>query len=322
MGEFPGKILDGKILESKILDGKSIAGALQQNIAKETNFLQKTYGLRPNLHILRVGKDPASRVYVKRKLRRAKEVGISATEHTFAKETSQEELVGTLTRLGKDKAVHAILLQTPLPKHIHLTEVLQYIAPEKDVDGFHPRNVGLLHIGKPSFVPCTPRGCMILLRHALPSEAGRDSLVGKRALMIGCSDIVGKPLARLLLGAGCTPTIAHKQSKDLASLCGEAEILVVAAGHPGLVKGAWLSKEAVVIDVGINRLEDGSLAGDVEFAQARERVRAITPVPGGVGPMTIACLLCNVLRAAWPEQTIPFPQESILGKEGVLRFLH
>ncbi|MDD3029131.1 MAG: bifunctional methylenetetrahydrofolate dehydrogenase/methenyltetrahydrofolate cyclohydrolase FolD [Alphaproteobacteria bacterium] len=277
-----------------ILDGAATAKELRQQLAET---IQKQ-GLAPGLAVVLVGDDPASQVYVRNKARAAEEVGIASRTHRLPAATSQEDLLALVTSLNNDAAVHGILVQLPLPRHIDEQAVVAAIDPSKDVDGFHPVNVGKLSLGLPGFVPCTPQGCMILLKQALPDPSG------KRALVLGRSNIVGKPMAALLLQAHCTVTVAHSRTQDVAEECARADILVSAIGKPAFVKGAWIKEGAVVIDVGINRVAmtdaEGKtrLVGDVDFEKAALRARAITPVPGGVGPMTIACLLKNTVESA------------------------
>lgn len=250
-------------------------------------------GVTPTLAVVLVGEDPASQVYVRNKGRRAAEVGIATRDHRLPAEgTTTASLLALVAELVADREIDGILVQLPLPGHIDADAVLLAIDPAKDVDGFHPDNLGRLMLGRPRFVPCTPAGCMRLL-----AEAGVDPK-GKRALVVGRSTIVGKPMAQLLLAADATVTIAHSRTADLADEVGRAEILVAAVGKPGMIRGEWIRLGATVIDVGINRLADGTLAGDVDFEGARERASAITPVPGGVGPMTIAGLMRNVVTAA------------------------
>jgi methylenetetrahydrofolate dehydrogenase (NADP+)/methenyltetrahydrofolate cyclohydrolase len=242
--------------------------------------------------VVLVGDDPASVVYTRNKEKQAREVGIRGDLIRLPASTTEEELLAVIARLSADDAVDGILVQLPLPPQIDEHAVLDAIDPRKDVDGFHPMNVGLLSSGRPALVPCTPSGCMRLLR-----DAGVD-LAGKRAVVVGRSNIVGKPMAALLLAANATVTMAHSRTRDLAAVCREADVLVVAVGRAELVRGDWVKPGAVVIDVGMNRREDGTLVGDVAYAEAAERASWITPVPGGVGPMTIACLLANTVRAA------------------------
>jgi methylenetetrahydrofolate dehydrogenase (NADP+) / methenyltetrahydrofolate cyclohydrolase len=275
-------------MTARLIDGKAVAAELRRAIAARVAGLS----FRPGLRVVRVGDDPASAVYVRNKDRAAAEAGFdSATIHLPA-ETSEAELLAFVERLNADPAVDGILVQLPLPRQIRADVVISAVAPEKDVDGFHPLNAGRLASGQPGLVPCTPKGVMHLLR------AAGCSLPGARALVVGRSGIVGRPMAQLLLGADCTVTIAHSRTRDLAAECRRAEILVAAVGRPQMVRGDWVAEGATVIDVGINRLPDGKLVGDVDFAGAELRAEAITPVPGGVGPMTIACLLENTLEAA------------------------
>ena len=275
-------------MTARLIDGKAVAAELRRAIAARVAGLS----FRPGLRVVRVGDDPASGVYVRNKDRAAAEAGFdSATIHLPA-ETSEAELLAFVERLNADPAVDGILVQLPLPRQIRADVVISAVAPEKDVDGFHPLNAGRLASGQPGLVPCTPKGVMHLLR------AAGCSLPGARALVVGRSGIVGRPMAQLLLGADCTVTIAHSRTRDLAAECRRAEILVAAVGRPQMVRGDWVAEGATVIDVGINRLPDGKLVGDVDFAGAALRAEAITPVPGGVGPMTIACLLENTLEAA------------------------
>jgi methylenetetrahydrofolate dehydrogenase (NADP+)/methenyltetrahydrofolate cyclohydrolase len=271
-----------------ILDGRAIAARLRAGLAARVAALP----FRPGLRVVRVGEDPASGVYVRNKDKAAREAGFdSATLHLPATAT-EAELLATIAVLNADPAVDGILVQLPLPPQIRTEAAIAAVDPAKDVDGFHPLNAGRLAAGQPGLVPCTPRGVMHIL-----AEAG-VALRGARALVLGRSQIVGRPMAQLLLGADCTVTIAHSRSRDLPAECRRAEILVAAVGRPGLVRGDWIAPGAVVVDVGINRLPDGRLAGDVAFEEAAAVAGAITPVPGGVGPMTIACLLENTLDAA------------------------
>jgi methylenetetrahydrofolate dehydrogenase (NADP+)/methenyltetrahydrofolate cyclohydrolase len=275
-------------MTATLIDGKAVAAGLRRGIAARVARL----GYRPGLRVVRVGDDPASGVYVRNKDRAAQEVGFdSATLHLPAAAT-EAELLRVVAELNADPAVDGILVQLPLPRQIRADAVIAAVAPEKDVDGFHPLNAGRLASGQPGLVPCTPKGVMHLL------HAAGASLPGARALVVGRSNIVGRPMAQLLLGADCTVTMAHSRTRDLAAECRRAEILVAAVGRPGMVQGDWVAEGATVIDVGINRLPDGRLVGDVDFAGAAQRAAAITPVPGGVGPMTIACLLENTLDAA------------------------
>jgi len=275
-------------MTARILDGKALGARLRAGLAARIAGL----AFKPGLSVVRVGEDPASGVYVRNKDRAALEAGFdSATIHLPAS-TSEAALLAEIARLNADPAVDGILVQLPLPDHIRAEAAIAAVDPAKDVDGFHPLNAGRLAAGQPGLVPCTPRGVMHLL-----AESG-VKLAGARALVLGRSQIVGRPMAQLLLGADCTVTIAHSRTRDLPAECRRAEILIAAAGKPEMVRGDWVAPGAVVIDVGINRLADGRLVGDVAFTEAAAHAGAITPVPGGVGPMTIACLLENTLEAA------------------------
>jgi len=275
-------------MTARIIDGKAIAETLRATLAARVSALS----VRPGLRVVRVGEDPASGVYVRNKDRAAAAAGFdSATIHLPA-ETTQAALLAQVAALNADAAVDGILVQLPLPAQIDAQAVIAAIDPAKDVDGFHPINAGRLANGQPGLVPCTPKGVMHLLR------AAGVVLPGARAVVLGRSTIVGKPMAQLLLAGDCTVTIAHSRTRDLAAECRRAEILVAAVGRPEMVRGDWIAPGAAVIDVGINRLPDGRLVGDVAFAEATLVAGCITPVPGGVGPMTIACLLENTLDAA------------------------
>ena len=274
-----------------IIDGKAAAARVRAEVAAEVSALAP-HGLIPGLTVVRVGDDPASAVYVRGKRKDSEEVGFHSVEHHLPASVTQVELVALVRRLDADPAVHGILVQLPLPKGVDERAVLEAIDPRKDADGFHPYNVGSLSIGLPGPRPCTPAGVMRLLR-----EAGCDPK-GKRALVVGRSNIVGKPMAAMLLEAHATVTIAHSRTADLPAEVARAEILVAAIGKPELVRGGWVKEGAVVIDVGMNRGADGKLVGDVEFEAASRRAGAITPVPGGVGPMTRAMLLVNTLELA------------------------
>jgi methylenetetrahydrofolate dehydrogenase (NADP+)/methenyltetrahydrofolate cyclohydrolase len=281
--------------QARIIDGKAAAAALRAEIGEEIAAIRARSGLLPGLDVVLVGDDPASRVYVASKEKLAAGIGMNSRAHRLPAETSEAELLAKLAELNADDSVDGILVQLPLPKHIDTGVIIDAIDPAKDVDGLHPVNAGRLASGKASpatlLAPCTPLGCMLLLKQALPTLAGLEAVV------IGRSELVGRPVAQLLLQADCTVTIAHSRTRDLASVVRRADIVVAAVGRPGFVKGDWIKPGATVIDVGINRLPDGKLVGDVDFAQAVEVAGAITPVPGGVGPMTIACLLRNTLTA-------------------------
>mgnify|MGYP003384740666 CR=1 FL=1 len=282
-----------------IIDGKKAAADLRVALSKEVSALKETKGIIPSLTVVLVGEDPASQVYVRNKVKQTTEVGMISNEIQLPASTSQAALLAQLTILNNDHSVHGILVQLPLPKHIDESVVIAAINPGKDVDGFHAMNSGRLLNGEAgALVPCTPQGCIILAKQHL----GND-LSGLHAVVIGRSNIVGKPVALLLLQENCTVTIAHSRTKNLAQVCQQADILVAAVGLPEFVKADWVKKGATVIDVGINRIEDpitgkAKLVGDVDYAGVSEVCGAITPVPGGVGPMTIACLLKNTFEAA------------------------
>ena len=275
-------------MTATLIDGKAVAAGLRRDIAARA----ATLPFRPGLRVVRVGEDPASGVYVRNKDKAAREAGFDSATIQLPETVTEAALLAEVARLNEDPAVDGILVQLPLPRHIDTGRVIAAVSPAKDVDGFHPLNAGRLASGQPGLVPCTPKGVMHLLR------AAGCSLPGARALVVGRSGIVGRPMAQLLLSADCTVTIAHSRTRDLAVECRRAEILVAAVGRPQMVRGDWVAEGATVIDVGINRLPDGKLVGDVDFAGAALRAEAITPVPGGVGPMTIACLLENTLEAA------------------------
>ena len=277
--------------QARIIDGKAAAAALRAEIGLEIAAIKSAGGSVPGLHVVLVGDDPASRVYVASKERLAAEIGMNSVAHRLPAETSEAELLAKIEALNADDSVDGILVQLPLPKHINSGAIIDAIDPAKDVDGLHPINAGRLAGGKEGLVPCTPLGCMLLLRQVLPTLAGLEAVV------IGRSELVGRPVAQLLLQADCTVTIAHSRTRDLASVVHRADIVVAAVGRPHFVQADWIKPGATVIDVGINRLPDGKLTGDVDFAQALNVAGAITPVPGGVGPMTIACLLRNTLTA-------------------------
>jgi methylenetetrahydrofolate dehydrogenase (NADP+)/methenyltetrahydrofolate cyclohydrolase len=275
-------------MTARILDGKALGARLRAGLAARI----ATLPFNPGLRVVRVGEDPASGVYVRNKDRAAAEAGFDSATIHLPETTTEADLLAEIARLNADPAVDGILVQLPLPAHIRAEAAIAAVDPRKDVDGFHPLNAGRLAAGEPGMVPCTPRGVMHLL-----AEAG-VALRGARALVLGRSQIVGRPMAQLLLGADCTVTIAHSRTRDLPAECRRAEILIAAAGRAEMVRGDWIAPGAVVIDVGINRLADGKLVGDVAYAESVGHAGAITPVPGGVGPMTIACLLENTLEAA------------------------
>ena len=285
-----------------VIDGKKVAEEVLASVKQEADKLIAETGVTPGIAVVIVGEDPASQVYVNSKSRKAKECGFHSVKHTLAEDTSEADLLALIGQLNGDPEIHGILVQLPLPRHIDSGRVIQTISPDKDVDGFHFINVGKLGTGETAsaFVPCTPAGSMLLVERV----RGRD-LSGLSAVVVGRSNIVGKPMANLLLAANCTVTIAHSRTKDLPGLCRTADILVAAVGRPEMVKGDWVKPGATVIDVGINRIEapergEGKtrLVGDVEFAEAEKVAGAITPVPGGVGPMTIAMLMANTLVSA------------------------
>ena len=284
-------------MTATLIDGKAAAERLRADITNDVASWKAETGRVPGLAVVLVGNDPASEIYVGSKARQTVAVGMRSFEHRLPADTSQAELLALIDRLNEDDAVDGILVQMPLPPQLDANLVIEHIDPRKDVDGFHPANAGRLASGLPGLVPCTPLGCMLLL------QSVRPDLTGLHAVLLGRSNIVGKPIAQLLLKADCTVTIAHSRSRDLPALCREADILVAAVGRPGMVRGDWIKPGALVVDVGINRLPPDAagkskLVGDVAFDEARAVAGAITPVPGGVGPMTIACLLRNTLQAA------------------------
>ncbi|HUS68017.1 MAG TPA: bifunctional methylenetetrahydrofolate dehydrogenase/methenyltetrahydrofolate cyclohydrolase FolD [Kofleriaceae bacterium] len=278
-------------MTAAILDGKAIAARVRDEVRGRVAALAAR-GVTPGIAVVIVGDDPASHVYVKSKHKAAAEVGVTSFDHSLPSHVTQSHLLGLVAELAGDARVHGILVQLPLPKHIDSTAILDAIPPEKDVDGFHPDNIGRLAQGRPRFVAATPKGCMRLL-----AEAQVD-LAGKRAVVVGRSNIVGKPMALLLTNANATVSLCHSQTRDLAGEIARADVLVAAIGRARAIQGDWIKPGAVVIDVGMNRGADGKLCGDVDTAAAAERAAAITPVPGGVGPMTIACLLENLAAAA------------------------
>lgn len=283
---------------TRIIDGKALAAATRARVAEEVSAFTRDHGRAPGLDVILVGEDPASVVYTRNKEKAAAEVGIRGSLHRLPATTTQRELLDFIARLGADDAVDGILVQLPLPKTIDSDAVLDAIPPSKDVDGFHPMNAGLLAVGRSGLVPCTPKGCMALLDQDLAATGSPLDLGGKHAVVIGRSNIVGKPMAQLLLARNATVTIAHSRTRDLPALCREADVLVAAVGRARMVRKDWLKPGAIVLDVGINRGEDGKLCGDVDTEGAMGAAGAITPVPGGVGPMTIAMLLANTVAAA------------------------
>ena len=281
-------------MTARMIDGKAFAAKVRAEVAQHVAALKAQHGITPGLAVVLVGEDPASKVYVKNKHVSTLEVGMASFEHRLAADTSEADLLALIAGLNADPAVNGILVQLPLPGHLNSDLVINAIDPAKDVDGFHISNVGLLGTGQKSMVPCTPLGCLMMLRDHL------GSLAGLNAVVVGRSNIVGKPMAQLLLGDSCTVTIAHSRTKDLEAVCRGADILVAAVGRPEMITGDFVKPGATVIDVGINRIErDGKsrLVGDVHYESAARIAGAITPVPGGVGPMTIACLLANTLTA-------------------------
>ena len=294
---------------AKIIDGKAFAADVRGRVAEHVARLKSDHGITPGLAVVLVGEDPASEVYVRNKGKQTAEAGMASFEHKLDADTSEDDLLALIDQLNNDSQVHGILVQLPLPDHLDSDLVINAIDPAKDVDGFHISNVGLLGTGQKSMVPCTPLGCLMMLRDH------HGSLSGLNAVVVGRSNIVGKPMAQLLLGDSCTVTIAHSRTKDLAEVCRGADILVAAVGRPEMVPGDWVKPGATVIDVGINRIpapERGEgkmrLVGDVEYASASEVAGAITPVPGGVGPMTIACLLANTLTACCRSNGLDEPE--------------
>ena len=275
-----------------IIDGKAVAREIQAQVKEEIGGLKRRWGLVPGLGVVLVGDDPGSHLYVKNKEKACKEVGIRSEEHLLPASVSERELLSLIHGLNRNKEIHGILVQLPLPAHIRAERILESVSPQKDIDGFHPVNQGLLLLGAEGFKPCTPMGIMKLL-----DSVGCDPK-GKNATVVGRSNIVGKPVALMLLARHATVTLCHSRTADLKEEVSRADILVVAIGKAGLVRGDWIKPGAVVIDVGVNRLPSGKLAGDVEFESAKERASWISPVPGGVGPMTICMLLFNTLKAA------------------------
>lgn len=273
---------------TQIINGKEIAAALKDEIANEVSKMSR----KPGLAVILVGDDPASHVYVRNKVKACEKAGIESTETRLPEDTTQESIAAEIERLNNDENVDGILLQLPLPDHLDSDPLIQMISPDKDVDGLTLRNVGALVAGMDGFVPCTPQGSLILIKSVI------DDLSGLNAVVIGRSLLFGKPMAQLLLKENCTVTMAHSRTKNLEEVCKQADILVAAVGREKMVKGSWIKDGACVIDVGINRMDNGKLCGDVDYDEAQGRAGFITPVPGGVGPMTIACLLNNTLQSA------------------------
>jgi len=293
-------------MTATIIDGKAFAAGIREKVAGHVARLKEENGITPGLAVVLVGEDPASQVYVRNKAKQTVEVGMLSFEHRLSDDASEEEVLNLVEQLNQDARVHGILVQLPLPDQIDANKVIGTINPAKDVDGFHIINAGLLATGQEALVACTPVGCVMLAKDRL------GDLSGVNAVVVGRSNIVGKPVAQLLLKENCTVTIAHSRTKDLAGLCRTADLLIAAVGRPEMIKGDWIKPGACVIDVGINRIETGEgktrLVGDVAFKEAYENAAAITPVPGGVGPMTIACLLFNTVRAACASNTIDVPE--------------
>ena len=296
-------------MTATIIDGKAFAAQVRGQVAQHVTRLKDDHGITPGLAVVLVGADPASEVYVKSKGKMTKEVGMKSVEHRLADTTSEAELLTLIDTLNNDDTIHGILVQLPLPDHLNEDLVISAIDPAKDVDGFHISNVGLLGTGQKSMVPCTPLGCLMMLRDHHGALSGMDAVV------IGRSNIVGKPMAQLLLNDSCTVTIAHSRTKDLAAVVRRADIVIAAVGRPEMVPGDWIKPGATIIDVGINRLDapergEGKtrLVGDVDFDSCAKVAGAITPVPGGVGPMTIACLLANTVTACCRAHDLPEPE--------------
>jgi len=289
-------------MHPRVIDGKAVAASVRAEVAKEVQNLKAAHGLTPGLAVVLVGEDPASKVYVKNKGEQTKEAGMNSWEYRLPAETSEADILAIVNKLNNDPAVNGILVQLPLPKHVNAERVLNTIDPNKDVDGFHPVNVGRLWIGERTLVPCTPTGSVILAKTVQPN------LSGMNAVVIGRSNIVGKPVSALLLRENCTVTVAHSRTRNIESVVKGADLLIAAVGIPEMVKGDWVKPGAIVIDVGINRVpaDNGKtkLVGDCDYADCSRVAGAITPVPGGVGPMTIACLLQNTVEAAKMQRGI------------------
>ena len=293
----------------QIIDGKKFSQALRNKVKNCVEIIKEKKGVTPGLAVILVGEDPASQVYVKNKGRQTLEAGMNSYEHKLAASTSSDVLLNLIKKLNKDPDIHGILCQLPLPDHLNEKEVINSIDPEKDVDGFHISNVGLLNTGQKSMIPCTPLGCILLLKDRI------GNLSGKNAVIVGRSNIVGKPMANLLLQENCTVTIAHSRTKNIEATCAQADIVVAAVGRPEMIKKEWVKPGATVIDVGINRVtkkidgvEKTVLVGDVCFSDMAGVAAGVTPVPGGVGPMTIACLLANTLTACYRSQGLSDPE--------------
>ena len=296
-----------------IIDGKAFAEKIREKVKSHVKILKQNHNIVPGLAVVLVGQDPASKVYVKNKGIQTKNVGMNSFEYKLDEKVEETKLLNLVKKLNDDPKVHGILCQLPLPKHLNEDMIINTIKPDKDVDGFHISNVGLLNTGQKSMVPCTPLGCLMLLREFV------GNLEGKKATVIGRSNIVGKPMFNLLLSENCTVTVVHSKTKKIEEICKNSDILVAAVGRPNFVKSSWIKQGAVIIDVGINRVtieENGEtkskLIGDVDFENCSKIANAITPVPGGVGPMTIACLLANTLVACCRSNNLKEPEELIL----------
>ena len=294
---------------SEIIDGKKFSQALRDKVKNCVEFIKEKKGVTPGLAVILVGEDPASQVYVRNKGKQTLEAGMNSYEHKLDVSTSSDVLLNLIEKLNKDPNIHGILCQLPLPNHLNEKEVINSIDPEKDVDGFHISNVGLLNTGQKSMIPCTPLGCLLLLKDRI------GSLSGKNAVIVGRSNIVGKPMANLLLQENCTVTIAHSRTENIETTCAQADIIVAAVGRPEMIKKEWVKPGATVIDVGINRItkkidgvEKTTLVGDVCFSDMAGVAAGVTPVPGGVGPMTIACLLANTVTACYRSQGLSDPE--------------
>ena len=294
---------------NQIIDGKKFSQTLRDKVKNCVDLIKEKKGITPGLAVILVGEDPASQVYVRNKGKQTIEAGMNSYEHKLDASTSSEVLLNLIKKLNKDTNVHGILCQLPLPKHLNEKEVINSIDPEKDVDGFHISNVGLLNTGQKSMIPCTPLGCLLLLKDRI------GNLSGKSAVIVGRSNIVGKPMANLLLQENCTVTIAHSRTENIESICAQADIIVAAVGRPEMIKKEWVKQGATVIDVGINRItkkidgvEKTVLVGDVCFSDMAGGAAGVTPVPGGVGPMTIACLLANTVTASYRSQGLSDPE--------------
>jgi methylenetetrahydrofolate dehydrogenase (NADP+) / methenyltetrahydrofolate cyclohydrolase len=292
-------------MTATLIDGKAVAAELRARVTAEVHRLSAAHGLNPGLAVVLVGDNPASEAYVASKKKMSEQTGMRSFDHRLPASIDEAELLALIGKLNGDPAVHGILVQLPLPRQINANKVIEAVDPSKDVDGFHPTNVGRLVLGLPSLVPCTPLGCIKLAKTIHPLLAGLE------AVIVGRSNIVGKPLAQLLIGESATVTVAHSKTRNLATVCRRADLVVAAAGRPGLVRRDWIKPGATVIDVGINRVagDDGRhrIVGDVAFAEVNDVAGAITPVPGGVGPMTIACLLANTVKAACLSAGLPPP---------------